>query len=85
MSTIEVKMFSLVCDRCGADVNEGTDYSCWGDIGPSRDIAVDSGWLLDRKDGKDYCPECLVWNDNGSAQIPRPYQPTAFRYPSKEK
>jgi hypothetical protein len=25
----EVKMFTMVCDSCGKDVNEDTEYSCW--------------------------------------------------------
>lgn len=27
----ELKMYTVVCDNCGKDSNDGTDYSCWSD------------------------------------------------------
>jgi hypothetical protein len=58
----EVKMFTLVCDCCGKDVNEGTSYSCWSDENYLHDLADDEDWA---KDGdKDYCKSCFEYNDN---------------------
>ena len=58
----EVKMFTMVCDGCGKDVNEDTQYSCWNDVGYLNDLADDEGWI---KDGdKDYCIKCFEYDDN---------------------
>ena len=66
-------MFTLVCDGCGADINEGSDYSAWGDIETSQDIADDNGWL--RADGKDWCPDCIEWNEDETEQRPKGERP----------
>ena len=70
MSTVEVKMFSLVCDRCGVDANEGTDYSAWGDDQTSRELAHDEGWIT-TDDGKDWCCDCIEWDEDGNEQRPK--------------
>jgi hypothetical protein len=58
----EVKMFTLVCDCCGKDVNEDTAYSCWNETSYLHDLADDEGWA---KDGdKDYCEDCFEYDDN---------------------
>jgi hypothetical protein len=70
MSTVEVKMFSLVCDGCGVDANEDTDFVAYMQEFASREIATDNGWLL-AEDGKDWCPECCEWDENGDELKPR--------------
>ena len=58
----EVKMFTVVCDNCGKDCNEGQDYSCWNDESYALDVAMESNW--ERVDGKHICPLCYSYGDN---------------------
>jgi len=58
----EVKMFTIVCDGCGKDVNSNTEFSCWSDEGYLEDIAYDSDWK--QVDKKHYCTDCYDYNDN---------------------
>ncbi len=57
----EFKCFTLLCDNCGADVNEDTEFSGYEDIEHSRDIASESDWI--EHEGKHYCPDCYSFND----------------------
>lgn len=55
-------MFTVVCDNCGKDVNEGEEYSCWNDIMFAEDIAMEVGWI--KEDDRHYCPDCFTYDDN---------------------
>lgn len=58
----EVKMFTVICDNCGVDVNDGAEYSCWNDEGYAEEIAEASGWIT--IEDKHYCPECFTFDDD---------------------
>ena len=58
----EVKMFTIVCDGCGEDVNADTDYSCCNDENYVEDIREEAGW--EKVDGKHYCTDCFEYDDN---------------------
>lgn len=57
----EVTMYTVVCDNCGADSNEGQEYSCWGEKSNAVDVAIDSGYQI--IGDKHYCEDCLFYND----------------------
>ena len=57
-----VEMFTVVCDNCGKDANENSDYSCWNDTETALDQAMESDWH--EKDMKHYCPNCYSMNDD---------------------
>lgn len=62
MSIREVTMFTLDCDGCGQNADEGTDYAGWSD----RETAVEmarEGFGFHEIDGKFYCPECVVLDE----------------------
>lgn len=63
----EVKMFTVICDNCGADSNKGSEYSCWGDSSNAEDIAADSDWHFESD--KHYCPNCFSFDDNDKLVI----------------
>ena len=65
--TQEVKMFTVVCDNCGKDSNEGTEYSCWTDESQAREVASNSDWI--NEDDKDYCPDCFEYDDEDNLII----------------
>lgn len=58
----EVKMYTIVCDGCGKDVNENTDYSCWNDEDANEEIRQEAGW--EKVDNKHYCTDCFEYDDN---------------------
>ena len=60
-------MFTVICDNCGADACEGTDYSCWGDKGAAEDVARDDGW--EEINGGHYCPKCFCFDDEDNLII----------------
>ena len=57
----EVKMYTVVCDNCGRDVNENADYSCYNDKVFAQDVAMESDWL--KEGDKHYCPNCFTYDD----------------------
>lgn len=61
-----IKMFTVLCDNCGADSNEGTEYSCHQEPELAKDVAIDADWEI-MDDGKHICTNCykgLDENDN---------------------
>ena len=58
----EVKMFTIICDSCGCDVNEPTDYSCWNDESCVEDIRYEADW--EKVGDKHYCNNCYEYDDN---------------------
>lgn len=63
----EVKMYTVVCDNCGKDVNEGAEYSCWNDKNYADDVAMESDWY--RVDDKHYCQDCAEYDDDDNLTI----------------
>lgn len=58
----EVKMFTIICDGCGKDVNDDTEFSWWSDESYLEEIADDSDW--EKIDDKHYCTNCYKYDDN---------------------
>jgi hypothetical protein len=63
----EVTMFTVVCDNCGVDVNEGQQYSCWNDKGFAEDMAMEADWI--KEDDKHYCLNCFSYDDDDNLVI----------------
>lgn len=57
----EVKMYIIVCDSCGFDVNYNTDYCCWNDENYVDEIRREAGW--EKVDDKHYCTDCFEYDD----------------------
>jgi len=58
----EVQMFTIICDGCGKDVNEDSEFSAWTDLQPSKDKAEDEGWYCD--EDAHYCSSCHELDDD---------------------
>lgn len=69
MSVKQVTMYTIICDRCGADACADTDYSCWNEPDTAREMCCDE-WM--EVDDKDYCPNCITWDDNQDKPTPKP-------------
>lgn len=58
----EVKMYTITCDNCGKDVNEGSEFSCWNDTSYVEDIRMEARW--EKVEKKHYCVDCHYYDDN---------------------
>ena len=65
--TKEVTMYTIICDVCGKDACEGTEYAGWSDVDIVIEMAVDEGWI--DVPGKHYCPDCYSYNNNGKLVV----------------
>lgn len=65
----KVIMYMVKCDNCGKDAFKGDEAIAWNDEDIARDLASDKDWT--EEDGKDYCPNCYSYNDEGEIQIDR--------------
>lgn len=63
----ELKMYTVVCDKCGISADDGTEYSCWSDESFAWDVASDSSWIEEQD--KHYCPDCYFYDDNDNLII----------------
>jgi hypothetical protein len=70
----EVTMYTVICDRCGKDASEDGG-SCWGSPEDAVEVACEDLLLLGTYmaiEGKHYCGDCVMWNDDESELIPKP-------------
>ena len=63
----EVKMYTVVCDNCGKDVNKDAEYSAWNDKRYAEEVAMESDWI--KEDDKNYCPDCFTYDDDDNLLI----------------
>ena len=57
----EIKVYTAICDVCGANICEGTGYSGWCKDGLDNEL-IELAWI--EKDGKNYCDRCWYHDDN---------------------
>jgi hypothetical protein len=62
----EIKCYTLLCDNCGADVCEGTDYSGHEEEHLSV-IADEENWI--EHEGKWYCYDCYAYDNNDELMV----------------
>jgi hypothetical protein len=48
----------VICDSCGRNAQEDTDYAAWAHQETALDVAVDGGWSASEQLGKHHCPRC---------------------------
>ena len=63
----EVKMYTVVCDNCGKDVNKDAEYSAWNDKRYAEEVAMESDWI--KENDKNYCPDCFTYDDDDNLLI----------------
>jgi len=72
-----VTMYKVICDRCGVDAEDGTDYYAWSFPDVAEEMAAAADWLIVAKDSSEcfhYCPGCIEWNED--EQVPKaPLEP----------
>jgi len=52
----EVKMYTILCDLCGASAFEGEEIFAWGDKISAWQMAKNKDWV--EVEGSHYCPDC---------------------------
>jgi hypothetical protein len=68
----EVKMYTIVCDNCGADVNADSGYSCWDSEETIEDIREEASWQ--KVGDKHYCNDCFEYDDEDNLVILEPFK-----------
>lgn len=63
----EVTMYTVVCDGCGKDANEGTEFAGWNNKSYTEDVAIDADWI--KQDEKHYCPDCYTYDDEDNLVV----------------
>lgn len=69
MSIKEVTYHQVVCDGCGADAHEESDFSAFYDSGRAIEDASGGGWLTEIGVQRlDFCPYCTKRADTPEAE-----------------
>jgi hypothetical protein len=63
----EVTMYTVVCDSCGKDSCEGSEYAGYSDKDYAIDVARDGDFV--RIEGNDYCPDCYEYDDDDELKV----------------
>lgn len=63
----ELTMYTVVCDNCAIDCNEGEEYSGWSEEWYAEEIADNCGWL--KQDDCHYCEPCWNYDDDDNIII----------------
>lgn len=63
----EITIYTVICDGCGKDVHDGTEYSGFNDTDFVLQEASDSNWHVE--EGKQYCPDCFEYDDEDNLVI----------------
>ena len=63
----EVIMYTVICDNCGKDSNEGSALSVWTDKDYAIDVAIDKDFI--EHEGKHYCEDCYYYDDDDNLVI----------------
>lgn len=66
----KVDMYQCVCDGCGkSHIDDFNGYVAWSDENYAAESAYENGWT--NIDGKDYCPDCYVYNEEADEYTPK--------------
>jgi hypothetical protein len=67
MSYKELKMYTIICDGCGKDLQDGELFAGWSEKSYLDEEADNKDWV--EVDDKNYCDECHEYNDNDELVI----------------
>lgn len=67
-----VETYTAICDRCGADVCDGGEYSGWDMTGLEAEIDAED-WLTDGN--KHYCWNCQEYDEATDEYVVKKEQP----------
>lgn len=58
----ELTMYTVVCDECRQQLNEGDEIIAWSDKVNAQDIAMKADWVT--VDNKHYCNDCYYYDED---------------------
>lgn len=71
MTVKPVTMYTVLCDRCGADAFEGCEFTAWSDEEQAIDVVRETGDWLTTDEGQ-WCESCVIWDEKKDAVVPLP-------------
>jgi peptide subunit release factor 1 (eRF1) len=54
-----VTVYTVICDRCGKDHSDGTEFIGWSCPDGAENIAIESGWEK-RENDEHICEDCQI-------------------------
>jgi hypothetical protein len=60
MTVKEIPMFTVICNGCGVDACDGTDYAAWAAVETVVGQADGDGWVTLRSGELAICESCLT-------------------------
>ena len=63
----EFKTYTILCDNCGVDLLEGSDYSGYLDKEACIDELADCGWYTDGD--KHFCENCYEYDEDDNVVL----------------
>lgn len=63
----EITMYTVICDNCGKNVNDGQEIIAWNDKNYAESIAIEANWI--KEDDKHYCDTCYYYDDDDNLVI----------------
>lgn len=72
MSLESRTFYTILCDRCKKDAFGEDDITAYSDRQSALEILRFSyDWLI-TADGRHYCGDCCVWDEERDERVPRP-------------
>lgn len=59
-------MYTILCDNCGKDACEDTEYAAWGDPNIVLEWSCEN-WV--QEGDKHYCPDCFSYDDDDNVVL----------------
>jgi len=63
----EFKCFTFLCDNCGFDLNEESEFAGFDSVSANEYIAREADWHIDGNNH--YCPDCYYIDDDDNIAI----------------
>ena len=77
MSYKEHTMYSVECDRCGKNAQEGSESMCWEDKSFALDDAKESHEFIEIENPERIlCNDCWEWDDDEDKEVEKPPKET---------
>lgn len=65
------KAYTIVCNGCGCELEMDNGVNIWHSEADAEDAAIDADWLVDVDNGKHYCQDCQVWDEERDEFVPK--------------
>lgn len=63
----EIKVYTIICDKCGANSSDDGEYCGWNEESYVLDCAIEDDWV--EYNNEHYCPNCYTRDDDDNLII----------------